>query len=268
MTFTSEYHWCQVTVAGEVDDTLRVLQHSLQSQTPHALPVTLTATDGWGLVYESATGTERHTFASALERAEWAYRRLHGLIAGQAASHDWYRLHTALVRVRDCTVLIGGHSGAGKTTLAVPLGLAGADVFADEGVFVQRDRVLPLLRRAHVKASSVDLLPETLIESAVVLPYDPPLFTVDPVKFTSVRSVTELVPDTIVLLGDRDAAETTLTPATEAEAVATILSEAAQFNAHLPQLVAAVAGLLAHTRVLRLDGYSGTRGVEALHERL
>lgn len=117
----------------------------------------------------------------ALDAATRAYGRLHDEIMIQAHQQQFSRLHAALVDLPEGRVLVAGVSGAGKTSLAVELGLRGRLV-SDEGVLLAPDgRVLGLPRRVHVKAAGTSLIPAELLTSAVELGYSPPLFALDPV---------------------------------------------------------------------------------------
>ena len=93
----------------------------------------------WDVTIESTIGGSRETLIGldGLQLAESVYRTVHRDVMTAAHARQWTRLHAALVDCNGVRVAIAGHSGAGKTTLALALALRGAQLRADEGVFIR-----------------------------------------------------------------------------------------------------------------------------------
>src|SRR3546814_7920816 len=100
-----------------------------------------------------------------------------------AHARQWTRLHAALVDCNGVSVVIAGHSGAGKTTLTLALALRGAQLRADECVFIRGTEVVGLPRRVHLKAGTFDFLQEINAHDSLYLPYAPQVWALDPSTF-------------------------------------------------------------------------------------
>lgn len=69
------------------------------------------------------------------------------------------KLHGACGRWLGRRFLLVGDQGAGKTTLALGLLLAGAEVFGDDRILLAPDSLQPYPRRFYLKETTLDLLP-------------------------------------------------------------------------------------------------------------
>ncbi|WP_407812466.1 hypothetical protein, partial [Staphylococcus aureus] len=77
----------------------------------------------WDVTIESTIGGSHETLIGldGLQLAESVYRTVHRDVMTAAHARQWTRLHAALVDCNGVRVAIAGHSGAGKTTLALAL---------------------------------------------------------------------------------------------------------------------------------------------------
>jgi hypothetical protein len=91
------------------------------------------------------------TVADAQGVLDVVYRRMYQRAFELASLRGWVRIHAATVDLPSGRALISAASGAGKTTLACALRMAGADVPADESVLVRGGQAIPVPRRFHVK---------------------------------------------------------------------------------------------------------------------
>lgn len=280
----SDYLWFDVETTHEA---LSVLDHSLSgpylkhglirmswNASARCLSCELHGADGLtSHTREFLSSVESVPTGSELSAAENAYRIVHLCLMNEAHSRGWSRLHAALVEVCDERIMIVGPSGAGKTGLSVRLAQVGARVLSDEGVLIKAGQALPLPRRVHIKDPDRGNLASSLFFRAVGLDYQPPLWTIDPAQLGGdlMRSAGL---DAVVMLGDRLAATTALTPASVEDALQMLLIESADYESHVEErsvsrirMVADVARLVEQVELWRLDGYSGDRGVRAI-ERL
>jgi hypothetical protein len=99
------------------------------------------------------------TVADAQGVLDVVYRRMYQRAFELASLRGWVRIHAATVDLPSGRALISAASGAGKTTLACALRMAGADVPADESVLVRGGQAIPVPRRFHVKVPAGASLP-------------------------------------------------------------------------------------------------------------
>lgn len=196
---------------------------------------------------------------------EAIYRLVHRCVMNEAHRAGYTRLHGALVRVAGRTLAIVGPSGAGKTTIAIELGLSGAEVLSDEGILVRDQQALPLLRRLHVKDAARGRLPPQVFAGALRLPYSPPLWALDPGDFTRAPVRARHI-DHLIVLGDRQRVAS-LKRLSVPAALAAILTDSATYASRTETLVRSqarlvheVSRLAATTPVWRLCGHDGLRG--------
>lgn len=88
------------------------------------------------------------------------YSRIHRRAIERFVLSGWVVYHAALASVAGRRVLLLGDSGAGKTTLALRLLLAGHHVEGDELVLEREGKVLALPRAFHLKAGIERDVPE------------------------------------------------------------------------------------------------------------
>jgi hypothetical protein len=188
-----------------------------------------------------------------LAAIECAYRLVHDRVLRAARDDGWTRLHAAVVDVDGRRVLLAGRSGAGKTTLAARLLADGVAVLADEGAFVRDGLAVPLPRRWHVRQSTLEHVP--LLRTArntVVLPYDPPLWTVDPADLNGPWRLEPARVDHVVLLEPVHRGESALVPAGTAAGIGELLAEALPYADRRDRTVRALARLLRDASCHRL----------------
>ncbi len=68
-------------------------------------------------------------------------------------------IHAAAVAFEDTTLLIAGHPGAGKTTLALGLAVEGGKLFTDEATLLSASkRIIPFPRVIRAKGNTLELV--------------------------------------------------------------------------------------------------------------
>jgi hypothetical protein len=173
------YHWVELHLPA-AGSLLDVLHH--QARSPIAAevtwPVSLGTHPPGGLALQINGPASVHP--TPLAALEAAYRRLHGEVLRRAQAHGWIRLHAATVDIGRTRLLLAGPSGIGKTTLAARLLADGHGLQGDEAVFIRSGESLALPRRLHVREPTLHLVPSLRVRPATLLPYDPPLWTIDP----------------------------------------------------------------------------------------
>lgn len=296
VTTRSSYLWRTLTMRAPQGSLLALLQHSLPGLagehpeiTIEATPVTLNDDDGGRSAVPPSSGSGSRlavkigglpagdsdgaplsrTFTDELAATEWCYGVVHNALMDDVRERGWLRIHAALVELESRHVLIAGWSGQGKTTLALALGLAGGRIHSDEGVLLRGGKALGLPRRMHLRESSRHLFPERVLADAVPLPYPETLWTLDPGALPTAplapASPIQLGPeDIVVVLGDRDAPDLTVTPLAASAALWELVPDAASMTADRAALIREAATVLNRVRVYRVDGYRGTRGREAV----
>ena len=171
-----------------------------------------------------------------------------------AKADGWVRLHAAVVDVDGRRVLLAGRSGAGKTTLAARLLVDGVAVLSDEGAFVRDGLALPLPRRWHVRQSTLDHVPQLrAAPHNVVLPYDPPLWTVDPADLVGPWPLEPAPVRHVVLLEPRHGGESALVRTGTPAAVGELVAEALPYADRPDRTVRALARLLRDATCHRLS---------------
>lgn len=121
-----------------------------------------------GLVVHEA-GDVLAEVADADAAADVIYIRMYRRAFEFASLAGWVRVHAVTADVDGRRMLLVGPSGVGKTTLALALAAAGADVQGDESVLVRAGQSLAVARGFHVKAGSDHLVPEAADATADAL---------------------------------------------------------------------------------------------------
>jgi hypothetical protein len=272
MTSLSHYLWLDVAVSAPERDALELLQHG--APTTYAVERTLTfealpgAAPGTGLAEGAGAalrvdGGPPRRFAGALERAEWSYGHVHNTLMDGAHERGWHRLHAALLEVRGTGVIVAGHSGAGKTNLAVRAASRGAGIHSDEGVFLADGRAVGLPRRLHLKDSARGAVDPALFHGAARLDYPSPVWAVDAAAHWPLPALRPLDIGAIVLLGD-PAAAPAARPVSGWQALTELATESAMFARQPERLVAELSRVVDRHPCLVLDGYFGARGAELI----
>ncbi len=275
MTSVSRYLWLDVEVSAESGDALELLQLSHASTFPVERTLRLAADASAGTetnvgpdasageVTLRVDAEEPRVFRDALDRAEWAYGHVHNTLMDGAHDRGWHRIHAALLEVRGVGVIVAGHSGAGKTSLAVHAAERGAGLHSDEGVLLTAGRAVGLPRRLHMKDSARAVLDPRLFEGAVELRYPSPVWAVDPGVHWSLPVLRPLEIGAVVLLGDPEAAPA-VRSADAWSVVRDLATESSMFSRRPNALVAELSRVANNTRCVVIDGYFGARGAECI----
>lgn len=207
---------------------------------------------------------------SALAVVEAAYRHLHHRIQAGADEDGWLRLHAAAVEHDGARILLAAPSGTGKTTLALHLALRhGWRLLGDEAVHVRNGLTAPLPRRLHIRRGTIRLLPELAdVPDPVLLPYWPPLLTLDPARLRPDRRHTlDHAPAShiVLLQADHAASRSTLTPLPVPELLAALTAEALPYTQHHGNAVAQLAALMRQTPAHRLHLGDLDQAADLLH---
>jgi len=74
-------------------------------------------------------------------------------------AHNFLILHSAVVELHECGVLLAASSGSGKSTLAAELALQGWRLLSDELALIDRDlRLIPCARPISLKNQSIEVI--------------------------------------------------------------------------------------------------------------
>ena len=104
-------------------------------------------------------------------------------MTGPRTPDSGHALHAATGRLQRCES--GDRRaipGRARRTLALALALRGAQLRADEGVFIRGTDAVGLPRRVHLKAGTFDVLPEIKAHDSLYLPYAPARVGIGPVN--------------------------------------------------------------------------------------
>lgn len=305
--FSAHYLWIDVVVVGSDSAVLLAVNNSATSTIAAEELITLRVgrtAAGYRLTVETSVADPesgraasvgldapavREFAGTELEIVEAAYGAIHDRVLHWARHHGWTRLHAALIDVNGGLVAVAGPSGAGKTTLATDLALAGHDLHGDEAIFVRGGDVIALPRPIHLKTGGLGIPPGLEAVPGAVLDYVDPLVVIDPATIAELvraadtvrstdtaRSAGTVLPvrrprrlDHLIILGERRRGPWAATPASTAEMLATMIDDVAPFAddhaAALRELV--LASSAARISVLSAgdgDRAGGAAAVEAL----
>ncbi|WP_233272523.1 hypothetical protein [Rhodococcus sp. JT-3] len=272
----AQYLWVDAVVNGPAIPEVGVVEHRITSPWPAEDSVTVavhanrSTVDRWDARITSSIGTCEETVAGldGLHLAERIYRTVHRDVMTAARSQRWTRLHAALVDCGGVRVAIAGHSGAGKTTLALALALRGAQLHADEGVFIRGEEAVGLPRRIHLKAGTFDVLPEITAYDSLYLPYAPPVWALDPTTLPAppdVESAHHPV-DVLLILEGLDKSSTRITPMPTAQALRSLAEQSALWSDDHGVTLRNTAALLSNTPCYSLIRRRGDIGACAVEE--
>jgi hypothetical protein len=274
--FRAHYLWVDAIVRGPAIPELGVVEHRIASPWPAGYDVGVRiernrSTFGlWDATIESTIDGSSDTLTGldALHLAENVYRSVHRDVMKAAHGEKWTRLHAALVDCDGVRVAIAGHSGAGKTTLALALALRGAQLRADEGVFIRGTESVGLPRRVHLKAGTFDVLPEVKAHDSLYLPYAPPVWALDPSTLSippdadsAVRGI-----DLVLILDGWDEGTTRIAPMPAAQAIQSLAEQSALWSDNHGLTLRNTAALLSNAPCYRMIRHHGDTGADAVEK--
>lgn len=292
----SNYLWFDVDIEGEPPPEMAILHHGLTSTADPTHTIVLTVRDSTTPERYSLSVASKHqpalaprapgtadspialTDATGLELAAHCYGLVHRQLMDEAHSRAYSRIHAALMEVRQRRLIILGHSGAGKTTLALRLAAAGAHLLSDEGVFIREGLTLGLPRRVHIKSSGWGLVQSLLAESPALattirLSYPEPVHCIDPAFLESHPArpaLTSARADALVFLGAPEG-PVRIESITTAEALDSMVGEAHSYSSSSEslttsraRLIREIATLTRQTPYMRLNGHHREGAVETL----
>lgn len=259
MTTDAHYLWLDVSVACAEGDDLELLRHSYQTEFSPLRTLALAADDTGPASLRVGGEEKARTFAGTLERAEWAYGRVHNIVMDDAHERGWQRLHAALIEIHGRGVIVAGRSGAGKTSLAVLAAERGAKIHSDEGAFLTEGRAVGLPRRLHLKDSARATLDPRLFAGSARLAYPSPVWAVDPGRHWSLPTLRPLEVAAVVLLGD-PASPSRMRPMSRWETLSELAAESSVYSRAPGRLIAELTRLVETADCVKIDGYHGLRG--------
>lgn len=272
----AQYLWVDALVTGTVMPEVGVVEHKIASpwSADHRVNAHIqpneSDSDRWDVTIESTieAGEEILTGLDGLRIAESIYRTVHRGVMSAAHAERWTRLHAALVDCGGVRVAIAGHSGAGKTTLALALALRGAQLHSDEGVFIRGQDAVGLPRRVHVKAGTFDVLPEIRALDLLPLPYEPPVWALDPTTLPNPPSVASAVRgiDVLLILDGWGEHATSVQPVPTAVALQSLAEQSALWSDDHGLTLRNIATLLSNTACYSLTRHHSDTGVASVDE--
>lgn len=269
-TLTWQLLWHRVVV-GTDDDLVHTTLAAMVQRAHHDEPPESTLgfrihrrTDGtWDLTDDTEVVANP---ATAVDVLDHVFRSVYQSCFDAARDRGWVRLHGALVEVAGRTVLLTGDSGAGKTTLTLRLGLAGATVQSDETTLVRQGLAMGIPRRFHAKADTPGRLERLRQASAGDPIAGTDLLAVDPQAIGIDWRVRTRRVDHVVCLSEVGAAAR-IRPIPSGETLARVLPQVLPSGESHRVMARELAALLAGARGWALEG-GGDDGAVALVEAL
>ena len=218
-------------------------------------------TDGtWDLTDDTGAVANPATTVDVLDHV---FRSVYQACFDAARDRGWVRLHGALVEVAGRTVLLTGDSGAGKTTLTLRLGMAGATVQSDETTLVRQGLAIGVPRRFHAKADTPGRLERLREPSAGDLLAGTDLLAVDPRAIGIDWCVRSRRVDHVVCLSEVGLPARTR-PIPSGETLARVLPQVLPSGEPHRVMARELAALLAGARSWALEGAGDPRAVALL----
>ncbi len=157
------------------------------------------------------------------------YRECHRQLIERMAGDGWHGVHAALVRVEGRRVMVMGHKGTGKTTLALRLLYDGHSVEGDEMVLTRHGVAVAQPRRFHLKPGTAALVPDVadIIDSLPCTWADGARISgFDPAAAGFAWRLVEGSVDGLVVLRQNHGGTSVLTPMSSAEAALHVVDHA------------------------------------------
>jgi hypothetical protein len=274
--FRTHYLWVDAIVRGPAIPELGVIEHRIASPWPadHNVEVRIQrnrSTFGrWDATIDSTIGGRKEPLIGldGLHLAENVYRTVHRDVMTAADTELWTRLHAALVDCNGVRVAIAGHSGAGKTTLALALALRGAQLRADEGVFIRGTEAVGLPRRVHLKAGTFDVLPDIKAHDSLYLPYTPSVWALDPSTLPATPNVDSAVRgiDLVLILDKWDGGPTRVATMPAPQAIQSLAEQSALWSDNHGLTLRNIAALLSNAPCYRMIRHHGDTGADTVEE--
>lgn len=276
--FRAHYLWVDAVVTGASVPEVGVVEHKIASPWPathrvdaHIVP-SESAAERWDISINSMIDGSAETLVGldGLHAGESIYRAIHRDVMAASRADGWTRLHAALVDSGGVRVAVAGHSGAGKTTLALSLALRGAQLYADEGVFIRGADAVGLPRRIHIKAGTFDVLPKIKRYHPLHLGYEPPVWALDPTTLPTPPESACAVKgiDILLILDGRAGDSTVVEPMPTALAVQSLAEQASLWSDDYGLTLRNISALLSATPCYRLTRHHSDSGIDAVEELL
>jgi hypothetical protein len=270
----SAYHrtwqllWHRIDIETD-DETVSTALSAIQQEAHHDEPATqrtafrITRTGTGSLLIEGSGTTV--SCASTTEVLEHVFRDVYQRCFDAACHNGWVRVHGALVELDEAVVLLIGPSGAGKTTLALRLGLSGAVVQSDENTLIRGGRAIGIPRRFHAKADAPGRI-DALATGAGTTPVaGTEVLAVDPSVLGVSWRVRERPVDHVVCISDVGAA-TTLAVMDSGMALGELLAQVLPSGETHRTIAREVASLIGAAHCAMLTGAGDLGAVELLRD--
>jgi HPr kinase/phosphorylase len=257
------YRWLDVIVPSPRRSTLLTALTHRAPCPPAATTMTIAIEprpDGWCSLVD---GHETPA-ADELGAVAQAYQRVQDAILVRASAQGRIRLHAAVVDIAGQRILLAGHSGSGKSTLAAALLLAGLNVSSDEAAFVRDGMAIPLPRRFHLRPTTLEHLPDLTAADLLRLPYEPPIWSLDPAALNGSWRIEPAPVRHVVLLDPVHCGPSELSSVDTATAVAELAREAVPYSPRRNVVVRELATLLATASCHRLRLGALDQAIECL----
>ncbi|MDI9913775.1 hypothetical protein [Rhodococcus sp. IEGM 1379] len=272
----AHYLWVDAVVTGVLMPEVGVVEHKVASPwsaehrvNAHIMPDE-SCPDRWDVTIDSTMEAAEETLTGldGLHIAESIYRTVHRDVMSAAHTEQWTRLHAALVDCGGVRVAIAGHSGAGKTTLALALALRGAQLHSDEGIFIRGQDAVGLPRRIHIKTGTFDVLPEIRALDLLPLPYEPPVWALDPTTLPNPPASASAARgiDVLLILDGWGETKTSIQPMPTAVALRSLAEQSALWSDDHGLTLRNIATLLSNTACYSLTRHHADTGVASVDE--
>jgi hypothetical protein len=201
---------------------------------------------------------ENDVLIGEVESAKSVVEFLHIHLFQQALDDrpDAALIHAACLRRGDKRLLIAGTKGAGKTTLALRMTMAGYRIEGDEQVYIDRAGVIARPRGCRVKATSLPYLPEMAEVIAASPSYSlegyGTIFNVDPRTIGSSWRIEHGPVDLVVLLEPNHGGTSSIESIPAMAAMQLLMPEVGMRGIGRAASIAAIAALAGQVPAYRL----------------
>ncbi len=163
ISFQLLWHHIEIECDDSVEAALwAIAQRATHDFEPHIALRFSVASNEFGTFNVAENGDLLASNLDAVGVVNELFRRIFRRSFEFASRSGWVRVHAALVEIGGRALLVVGESGAGKTTLALRLGLAGCVVQSDESVLIRTGTAVGVPRRFHAKGGASNFVPALL----------------------------------------------------------------------------------------------------------